>query len=241
MRSFRTVPRYFLRPALQARYGQQSITLVDLSLKGVRFEAAQSIPLGESANLSIETHRGLVVIPATALWCQLDDVLEPGSPERYLAGVMFEKASEEIGDLLERLLRADLAIPIEDHRNADRFLLITPLKGGYGDQESSILDLSIRGARISLPQFVPVGTTSSLHFTAGVDSVEVPATTMWCLGGDKEGFEVGLKIEGAEDRLRIAINRLCMREEARIDLHSLRRRFNSMRVRLHQIETLIAS
>jgi hypothetical protein len=49
---------------------------------------------------------------------------------------------------------------------------------------------------------------------------------------------VGLQIAGHEDALRLAIHRLCMRNEARIDLHSLRRKFDSMRTAARTIDTL---
>lgn len=222
-------------------FGDQQVTMIDLSLKGVRFETSKTVPLGERIDLTIETHRGLIRVAATALWCQLDDLVQPDASERYLAGVMFDAASEEVGDLLERLLRADLAIPIEEHRNADRFFLTLPLPGTYATQSARLLDLSIRGARVSVPQFVPIGTTTALSFPVAEETLEVQATVMWCLGAVDDGFECGLKVEGAEDRLRIAINRLCLKEQAKIDLHSLRRRFNSMRALLHQHDSQIAS
>ena len=241
MRSFRTVPRYFLRPALHATYAGHPVTLIDLSIKGVRLEATCSLPLGESGELVIDTHDGAIRVSGIALWCQLDDLPARDRSERYLAGIMLEHASDEIGDLLERLLKAHLAVPIEDNRGSDRFIMTHPLQGGFNAMPSEVLDLSIRGARVSLRSFVQLGTAGTLSFQVGDEEVKALGTVMWCIGANGEGFEAGLMVEGAEDRLRIAINRLCMRDEARIDLHSLRRRFNALRAATHEQEVMVAS
>ncbi len=247
MASFRTVPRYFLLPPLHARYSDQPASIVDLSLKGARIEIANPLPLGARFQMVIETHRGSINIAASVLWCEIDDLSISESPDRYLAGLVFDgvdDASLEIGDLLERLLKSNLAIPIEDARSADRFRISARLTGSFGAVAPvGIIDLSIRGARIALPQFVPFGSTAPLRFQVDGETgpVDIDATVMWCLGAEKEGFEAGLKIDAQEERMRIAIHRLCMRDEARIDLNSLRRRFDSMRSLSHQYTALAAS
>ena len=142
------------------------------------------------------------------------------------------------------MLRSNLAIPIEDARSADRFHITARLTGSFGTiAPVSVIDLSVRGARIAVPQFVRFGTTSVLRFQVDGESgpIDVSSTVVWCLGAEKEGFEAGLKIDAQEERLRLAIHRLCMRDEARIDLHSLRRRFDSMRALSHQYVALAAS
>ena len=68
--------------------------------------------------------------------------------------------------------------------------------------------------------------------------VIVNAMVVWCIGDERSGFEAGLKIEAQEDRLRLAIHRLCMRGEARIDLHSLRRKFDSLRAAARAVDAL---
>lgn len=243
MASFRTVPRYFLLPPLHAVYGTHAVSIVDLSLKGARFEIKAPMALGAQLQLTIETHRGTIQLPATVLWCEIDELSLADGADRYLVGTVFDSSSE-IGELIERLLKANLAIPIEDARTADRFHISARLTGVFGPiAPVSIIDLSIRGARVALPSFVRFGTTAALRFQVDGETgpVDIDATVMWCLGAEKEGFEAGLKIEGQEERLRIAIHRLCMRDEARIDLHSLRRRFDSMRALSHQYTALAAS
>src|SRR5439155_4978494 len=132
---------------------------------------------------------------------------------------------------------------IEDLRSADRYRICTPMTGVFGILQIGVQDLSIRGGRISLPYFIRVGTVSPLAFQvdAAGGPVEVLATVVWCLGSSASGFEAGLKIDGEEERLRGAIHRLCMRDEARIDLHSLRRKFDALRQSVHEVSALAAS
>lgn len=244
MASFRTVPRYFLLPPLHARFGDHVVSVVDLSLKGAQIEIPQPLPLGARFQLSIETHRGAIQLAATVLWSSIDELSLAEGPDRYLAGMVFDESSAVLGELIERLLKSNLAIPIEDARSADRFRITAQLTGTFGEAAPvGIIDLSVRGARIALPQFIRFGTNSRLRFQVDGETglVEVDATVMWCLGAARDGFEAGLKIEGQEERLRIAIHRLCMRDEARIDLHSLRRRFDAMRALSHQYQALRAS
>jgi PilZ domain-containing protein len=244
MASFRTVPRYFLLPPLHARFGDHTVSVVDLSLKGARIEVPQPLPLGARFQLSIETHRGAIELAATVLWSEIDELSLTEGPDRYLAGMVFDDSSAVIGELIERLLKSNLAIPIEDARSSDRFRITAQLTGTFGEVAPvGVIDLSVRGARIALPQFIRFGTNSPLRFQVDGETglVDVDATVMWCLGASHEGFEAGLKIDGHEERLRIAIHRLCMRDEARIDLHSLRRRFDAMRALSHQYQALRAS
>jgi len=146
----------------------------------------------------------------------------------------------EIGELIQNLLEAKVAVPIQDCRNADRYRIAFPLTGSFGSRHASLIDLSINGARLAVRQFLQPGTVDTVAFQ--VDSETGPivtdATVAWCIGGPREGFEAGLKIAGQEDVLRLAIHRLCMRNEARIDLHSLRRKFDSLRTAARTVETL---
>jgi hypothetical protein len=244
MASFRTVPRYFLLPPLHADYGIHSVSVVDVSLKGTRVEIGKPLALGARFPLIIETKHGSIQLAATVLWCEIDQLSFSNGTDRYLAGLVFDESSKEIGELIEALLKVNLALPIEDARSADRYRISSRLTGAFDSfAPVSVLDLSIRGARIALPHFTRVGATGALRFQVDGETgpVEVQGTVMWCIGAEKDGFEAGIKIDGCEEQLRIAIHRLCMRDEARIDLHSLRRRFDAMRSLSHQYTALVAS
>ncbi len=93
-----------------------------------------------------------------------------------------------------------------------------------------ILDLSIRGARIAADRMVPPGTTAPLRFRIERKHIDLNAEMVWCRPAERRGgFECGLRIEGDEKLLRQIIAHLCTQNQARIDLHSLRRKFDPMR------------
>lgn len=227
----RSVPRYFLIPSLEGAIGEKHVHIIDVSLRGARLELNAPLPLGTRQRLLIETPDGRIEVEVTILWSQIDDLALGDGADRYLAGVEFENPDKPVGELIEKLMLTNNAVPIEDSRTADRFRLSVPMTGVFGTLQAEVLDLSIRGARVGIREFVRVGTESPFAFQ--VDSVggpvEVMATVAWCLGSLKSGFEAGLKIDLEEERMRPAIHRLCMRDEARIDLHSLRRKFESLR------------
>ncbi len=239
----RTLPRYFLLPPLNATVGNDSARVIDLSLKGVRLERNRPLRVGSRQRLLIETVDGVVDEQAIVLWSQVDDISLEDGIDRYLAGLEFDDQPESVGELIERLLACHAAIPIEDARSADRYRISVPMTGIFGVLQAEIVDLSIRGARISMPHFIRVGTVTPFAFQVDevTGPVEVLATVAWCLGTANHGFEAGLKIDGEEERLRGAIHRLCMRDEARIDLHSLRRKFEALRQSAREFAALAAS
>jgi len=240
--ALRSHPRYFLIPPMFATAGPESVRIIDLSLKGARLELNAPLRVGSRQRLLVHTTEGVVDERVTVLWSQIDDLCVNGV-DRYLAGVEFDEQPESVGGLIERLVASHAAVPIEDIRTADRFRISVPMTGVFGILQIGIADLSVRGARVSLPNFVRVGTVSPFAFQ--VDSstgpIEVLATVAWCLGTANHGFEAGLKIDGEEERMRMAIHRLCMRDEARIDLHSLRRKFEALRQSAREYIELAAS
>jgi hypothetical protein len=236
----RSMTRYFLIPPLQAAIDTAPARLIDLSLKGLRVETATPLTAGAQVRFRVEAAEVSVDLMANVVWSQIDDLSLSDSSDRYLSGVLFEEVPREIGELIQNLLEAKVAVPIQDCRNADRYRIAFPLTGSFGSRHASLIDLSINGARLAVRQFVQPGTVDTLAFQ--VDSEMGPivadAEVAWCIGGPREGFEAGLKIPGHEDVLRLAIHRLCMRNEARIDLHSLRRKFDSLRTAARTVETL---
>jgi hypothetical protein len=241
--ALRSFPRYFLIPPLFATAGAESVKIIDLSLKGARIELNAPLRVGSRQRLVIMTTDGVVDETVTVLWSQIDDLAVGSGPDRYMAGVEFDTHSEPVGQLIERLLASHNALPIEDARSVDRFRITTPMTGIFGILQIGVLDLSTRGARISLPYFIRVGTVSPFAFQVDAESgpIEVLGTVAWCLGTASTGFEAGLRIENEEERLRTAIHRLCMRDEAQIDLHSLRRKFDALRQTSRELPAVAAS
>ena len=240
--ALRTVPRYFLLPPMFATAGSESVRVIDISLRGARLELNGPLRVGSSLRLVIQTTEGIVDEKVTVLWSQIDDFSVDGI-DRYLAGIEFHCQPVSVGALIERLLECHAAIAIEDGRGADRYRVSVPLTGVFGILQIGVLDLSIRGAKVSLPNFIRIGTVTPLAFQVDTNTgpVEVLATVAWCLGTANHGFEAGLRIDGEEERMRMAIHQLCMRDEARIDLHSLHRKFEALRQSAHEFAALAAS
>ena len=236
----RSMTRYFLIPPLQAAIDTAPARLIDLSLKGLRVETTTPLTSGARVRFRVEAAEVSVDLMANVVWSQIDDLSLNDSSDRYLSGVLFEEVPREIGELIQNLLEAKVAVPIQDCRNADRYRIAFPLTGSFGPRHASLIDVSINGARLAVRQFVQPGTVDTLAFQVDSEmgAIVTDATVAWCIGGPREGFEAGLKIADKEDVLRLAIHRLCMRNEARIDLHSLRRKFDTLRTAARTVETL---
>jgi hypothetical protein len=213
----------------------RAVSIVDLSEKGARLELSGAINPGAAIDVQIDTAYGTIDIEATLLWCQIDDLRLDGGQDRYLAGLVFRESQPAIEWLIADLVSMGAAVPIEDLRSEDRYAILAPLTGGFGDLAPvSIVELSLHGARVHLRSKLVTGAGGPLHFQ--VDEQNGPtdafARVTWCAPSrDQGGFVAGLKIEGAESHLRSAIHRLCLRGEARIDALSLRRKFDAMRQR----------
>src|SRR5689334_12702565 len=156
--ALRSYPRYFLLPPLFASAGAESVRIIDISLKGARLELNAPLRVGSRQRLVIMTTDGVVDEQVTVLWSQIDDLPIASGPDRYMAGVEFDGPSTAVGELIERLLATHNALPVEDARSADRYRIAVPMTGIFGILQIGVQDLSIRGARISLPYFIRVGT-----------------------------------------------------------------------------------
>ncbi|MGZ8868292.1 MAG: PilZ domain-containing protein [Thermoanaerobaculia bacterium] len=228
----RTVARYFLAPPLAGFANGRAVRIIDLSIKGARIDLVEQFNPGEDVFLVIVSSQGEITVPGTILWCELDSLLLDNVQDRYLAGVSFSHSSAAIDALLDELCGTDHAHRIEDFRDHDRYRVTAPLTGSFGDLAPvSVLDLSIRGGRISSEGRIPVGTGGQLRFQVDDENgpTDVYAKVMWTTPAIAGGEQAGLLVNGEDEAMRQAIHRLCVRGEARIDLDSLRRKFDQMR------------
>lgn len=187
---------------------------------------------GEDVFLVIVSGQGEITVPGTILWCEIDSLLLDNIQDRYLAGVSFTHTSATVDALLDSLCGTNRAYRIEDFRDHDRYRVTAPLTGSFGDiAPVSVLDLSIGGARISSGGRIPVGTGGHLRFQVDDESgpTDVYAKVVWTMPAIAGGEQAGLLVSGEDEVMRGAIHRLCVRGEARIDLDSLRRKFDQMR------------
>ena len=231
---FRREPRYFLPNGLPALLAQIEATVVDLSVRGARLQITQALVVGAKMPFALNASGSSISVDATVLWCQMAALaLDDDESDRYLAGVIFDHAVPQIGTVINSMIAADEAIAIEDARSTERYCVITPLTASFGDRpEVRILDLSIRGARIGSRQQVRIGTKVALRFRLEPGpSVDVYATAVWCRPSERRTgcFEIGLSITGEESLMRAVIAQMCMRKQARVDLNSLRRKFDPLK------------
>jgi len=228
---FRTTPRYFIMSALPATLGDVEVNVVDLSVRGARLQLTQPFAIGATLLFVLRTESATVSSRVTVSWCRMAALaLDEAECDRYLCGIMFDEEQSAVMKIVEGLLAREMAMRIEDARATERYEITTPLTGSFGMQSPvRILDLSIRGARIASDRPVPVGTAAALRFRVERKHIDVHAEMVWCKPAERRnGFECGLRVQGEEALLRQVIAQLCTHNQARIDLHSLRRKFDPL-------------
>ena len=228
---FRTVPRFFIMAALPATLGDVNVNVVDLSVRGARLQLTQPFAIGATLQFTLRTEGATVETRATVSWCRMAALaLDDLECDRYLCGIMFDEEQQPVTKIVETLLAREMAMRIEDARATERYEITTQLTGSFGMQSPvRILDLSIRGARIAADRPVPVGTAAALRFRVDKKHIDVHAEMVWCKAADRRnGYECGLRIQGEESLLRHVIAQLCTHNHARIDLNSMRRKFDPM-------------
>jgi PilZ domain-containing protein len=228
---FRTVPRYFIMSALPATVSGTEGNVVDLSVRGARLQLTQPFTIGTDVQFVLQTESASVTAAATVSWCRMAALaLDDAECDRYLCGIMFDEEQGAVMKIIDGLVAREMAMRIEDARGTERYEITAQLTGSFGMQSPiRILDLSIRGARIATDRPVPVGTGAALRFRIDRKHVDVYAEMVWSKPSERhKGFECGLRITGEEPLLRQVIAQLCTHNQARIDLNSLRRKFDPL-------------
>lgn len=226
-------PRYFLPRGLPSVVDETKASVVDLSLKGARLQITQPLVVGARLPFVVTAGGGAIQTGATVLWCQIAALaLDDEESDVYFAGVTFDDVVPEFAGVLDQLIASDEAIAIVDARSSERYSVMQSLHGSYGDNavDIRVIDLSIRGARLSSRTPFRIGSEASLCFSLiPGPAVDVKGKVVWCRETDRRlGYEIGLQIEGEEAILRAVIAQLCMKKQARVDMSSLRRKFDPM-------------
>ena len=228
---FRTVPRFFIMTALPATLGEAEANVVDLSIRGARVQLTKPFAIGATLPFMLRTEIASVSTQVTVSWCRMAALaLDDSECDRYLCGIMFDQEQPSVMNIVEGLLAREMAMRIEDARGTERYEITSQLTGSFGMQSPvRIVDLSITGARITTDRPVPVGTAAALRFRVDRKHIDVHAEMVWCRQSDRRnGYECGLRIQGEESLMRHVIAQLCTHNQARIDLNSLRRKFDPM-------------
>ncbi|HEX7419605.1 MAG TPA: PilZ domain-containing protein [Thermoanaerobaculia bacterium] len=230
-RDLRSERRYFMITPLPAEIGGVNADVVDISTRGARLQVTEKIVLGRPTNFMLRTKEAAIETSASAVWCDVAAFsLHDEELDRYFCGITFERSVSLIGHIINDLVESHSAIPIEESRLSDRFRVIAPLTASFADEKGlRVLDLSIRGARLSTPSLIRPGTSGSLRFAINGSETHVwlPATVMWARSAQRKGrFEAGLRIADAEDWLKTVIDELALRDGVTIEIDSLQRKFD---------------
>ncbi len=228
---FRAVPRFFMMTALPVTFGYAEANVVDLSVRGARLQVTRPYVVGPTLPLVCTAAERQIVPEATVSWCRMAALsLDDEESDRYLVGIAFDRDIPEIKDVVDNLLNREEAMRIEDARAAERYTITAQLTGSFGIYSPvRLLDLSIRGARIGSDRPVVEGTSAPLRFRVGRQHIDLNAIMVWSRPAERRGgFEAGLRIDGEEELLRQIIAHFCTQNQARIDLNSLRRKFDPM-------------
>ena len=230
-RDLRSERRYFVVTPLPATIGNANADVVDISTRGARLQVTQRIPTGQHFEFAIRTGEARIETHAAAVWCDIAAfALQDEESDRYLCGITFERSVNVIRHLIDDLVATRTAIAIEESRESERYRVVAPLTASFSDHAAlRVLDLSIRGARLSTPSLLTPGTSGRLRFTIdGSDTpVWLPATVMWSRSAQRKGrFEAGLRITDAEDWIRAVIDELSLRNGVAIETDSLQRKFD---------------
>ena len=230
-RDQRSERRYFVITPLPAEMGGVNADVVDISSRGARIQVTERIDLGRPMTFMLKTKDAAIETVASAVWCDVAAfALHDEELDRYLCGITFDHSLSIIRHIISDLVETHAAIPIEESRNSDRYRVIAPLTASFAENAGlRVLDLSIRGARLSTPSLLRPGTSGRLRFSINGNETHVwlPATVMWARSAQRKGrFEAGLRIVDAEDWLRTVIDELALRDGVVIETDSLQRKFD---------------
>jgi hypothetical protein len=230
----RAEERYFVVSPLAAEIGGLNADVIDISTTGARLQLTELIGVGHPLLFTLHSGEVAIATSAVVTWCEVAALaMYDEESDRYFCGVTFEKSLSIVRHLIDDLIATNVAIPIGDDRNSQRYRVIAPLTASFSELRAlRVLDLSIRGARIGTPEPLKAGTSSPICFSINGDDVWLPATVMWSRPAERKGrYETGLRISDAEDCLRTMIDELSLRDGVVIETDSLRRKFDPFSMR----------
>ena len=216
---------------LPAEIGGVNADVVDISTRGARLQVTEKIDLNRTMSFMLRTKEAAIETSAFAIWCDVAALaLHDEELDRYFCGITFDRSLSLIGHIINDLVQSHTAIPIEESRLYERFRVIAPLTASFEDEKNlRVLDLSIRGARLSTPSLLRPGTDGKIRFSINSNEthVSLPATVMWARSAQRKGrFEAGLRMVDAEAWLKTVIDELALHDGVTIETDSLQRKFD---------------
>lgn len=123
---------------------------------------------------------------------------------------------------------------VVDLRKGERFTVIEPLTGTFGQAEVAVVNLGLGGVQISHPQPVRIGTRAKLWCRRGDVTITTTGTVVWShLSATSAGmvYLSGIRLDAADPQYALAINTLVRGGVLRQELDSLDRKRQRMRER----------
>lgn len=237
--NLRSAQRYLLAPPLAAKFGQDAVSICDISAKGARFRHNRPIEAGskQMLRLPLEGQLKPVALEATVIWTQSDT----SSPGYFLSGARMLGAPEVLTALLVQLGTLNRTSRIEELRSTDRFFVTPSLDGSFDGHVVRFDNLSARGACIETRDEIENGLEGELRFRvpSTAVSIVVPAQVRWTglksiTGEERRIYRAGVLITETPERMRLAIGHLCESGRASLDTQSLRLKLKILRARARQ-------
>ena len=227
--------RYLIAPPLGAIFGDDHVSVSDMSARGVRLRHATPLECGVRRPLKflLDGRPNPVVIEGVVMWTQADAAGTTG----LISGIRLANDPKNMVQLLGDLHRTNRSTRIEELRSTDRFLVIPAMKGTFSGRPIYIEDLSASGARIETLQELAVGREGKVVFrlSDSEDDAIFAGKVVWSalksITGSFTTYRSGLILGGEPERVRAAITRLEVDGNASLDTQSLRLKLKVMRAR----------
>jgi hypothetical protein len=237
-RLLRSAERFLVAPPLPARFGDDSVSLCDISETGARLRHAGRFEMGAKSTLHVAVSGHAHRVEAMVVWTQPDSA----NVHDFVSGVRAYGASDVMKSIVQQLAHARRTTPMEELRKHDRYDVRPALAGAWNGDRVRIEDISTHGARIETAQRQPIGTPGRLRFAVPNAElhVDVAAAVVWSAlkaidGEEAFRFHAGLMIAERADLVRLAVGQLCSSGHAVMDVHSLPLKLKIARARARKV------
>src|SRR5260370_1019644 len=132
-------------PPLPARFGEDSVSLCDISETGARLRHSGRFEMGAKSTLRVALDGRPVNVEAMVVWTQRDS----GGMGGFVSGVRAYAAPEAMKSIVRQLAQARRTTQMEELRRTDRYDIRPAMTGAWNGEDVRIEDISTRGARVA--------------------------------------------------------------------------------------------
>ena len=231
----RGAERFLVAPPLNARFGDDTVSICDISESGARLRHAGRYEMGAKSVLRVALDGQPVNVPAMVVWTQRNSAGAGG----FVSGVRAYAADDVMKTIVRHLTESRRTTQMEELRKTDRYDVRPAVAATWNGDAVRIEDLSSHGVRIETLQRQPVGTPGRLRFAVPDSELtaDVAALVVWSTlkAVDPALYRAGLLVRDRADVLRLAIGQLCNSGHAVMDVHSLPLKLKVQRARARKV------